>query len=262
MGLKDMIQKIPTLCSKPETDAVINQHKDWFYSFTFTNGASTVVNDNQVDQIHTSRAAMIFPYLDDVYNGKWNSLTCCDLACHQGWFATQIALRGAQHVVGIDARHHHIQMAEEIKSLSNLSNLSFSKQDLFSITMGKFGLFDLTLFLGILYHLDNPMDALRIVRSITKSLCIIETQVARCSTKLECTWGTGSEHRSGAGIAVIPSDKIHVHSGHTITFVPTVEALYTMLFAAGFSRIYQCIPSTTMNEQYLSNDRIILFAHV
>jgi hypothetical protein len=257
----DTIKKLPSHRSKSEIENRMNQYTDWFYPFVFMNGAQTIVNNNQVAQIHMSRAALIFPHLDEFYEGKWGATSCCDIACNQGWFATQIALRGAKHVTGIDARIDHITMANEIKALSDLPNLSFEQRDLFTITPENTGKFSFTLFLGILYHVDNPMGAIRVARSITKDMCIVETQVARCAS-LEGTWGASANKRSGPGIAVFPSDESHVYGKNALTFVPTAEALYKMLFAGGFSRIYQCIPDQTVNEQYRTNDRIILFAFV
>lgn len=262
MVLDDGVKKIPTLRSKSETEDALNKYSDWFYPFSFTNGALTVVTNDQVFQIHQSRARLIFPYLEDVFNGKWDSVSCCDIACNQGWFATQVALRGAKKVVGIDARSDHIKKAELIKELSDISSLSFKQDDLYNIWPENTGKFTITLFLGILYHLDNPMGALRIVRSITEKVCIIETQVVPDSNNLECTWGSATQRRSGPGIAVLASDEMHVCGGNALTFVPSIDALHTMLFAAGFSRIYQCVSPQTENEQYRTNDRIILFAYV
>lgn len=262
MALQEIVKKIPTTRSKPETEAVLNKYSDWFYRFSFTNGASTAVNNAQVLNIHQSRARLIFPNLEDIFHGKWDSVSCCDIACHQGWFATQIALRGAKKVTGIDARNAHIRMAETIRELSGLPNITFEQGDLFNLTPEKTGTFTLTFFLGILYHLDNPMGALRIVRSITEKVCVIETQVVPSSNKLECTWGSETQRKSGPGIAVLASDEEHVCGGNALTFVPSIDALHTMLFAAGFSRLCQCIPPRTLNEQYRNNHRIVLFAYV
>jgi len=262
MKFDNIIRKIPSLSPKLETENAFNQYNEWFYPFEFTNGANTVVKDNQVNEIHLSRAAMIFPFLDDLYKGRWDSVSCCDIACHEGWFATQIALRGAKNVLGIDVRADHIKKAREIKAISGIPNLLFDQLDLFSLTPKKTGTFTLTLFLGILYHLNNPMDALRVARSITESVCVVETQVLVGSSKLECTWGCSTTKKSGPGIAVLPSDENHFFGKNSLTFVPSIEALYIMLFSVGFSRIYQCIPPKMVHEQYRNNDRIILFAFV
>jgi 2-polyprenyl-3-methyl-5-hydroxy-6-metoxy-1,4-benzoquinol methylase len=129
MVFDDVVKQIPTLRSKSETEEALNKYSDWFYPFSFINGASTVFTNDQVFRIHQSRARLIFPHLEDIFNGKWDSVSCCDIACNQGWFATQVALRGAKKVIGIDARYDHIKKAELIKDLSGISNLSFNQDD-------------------------------------------------------------------------------------------------------------------------------------
>ena len=37
--------------------------------------------------------------------------------------------------------------------------------------------FELTLFLGLLYHVEDPMRCLREVAAVTGELCVLETQV-------------------------------------------------------------------------------------
>lgn len=38
------------------------------------------------------------------------------------------------------------------------------------------GKFDVVLYLGVLYHMENPLSALRRLRSVTKEIAIIETE--------------------------------------------------------------------------------------
>ena len=256
-----MIQKIPTSRSRQETEAVINRYDDWFYSFEFSNGAATKVTDNLVDKIHSDRAEIIFSFLDQLYEGKWQKIDCLDIACNQGWFSSQLAIRGAHKVTGVDIRERHIEMASTIQGLTNLSNLYFQAQDFLEIDPDSDKKTDLVLFLGILYHLDNPLQALRKIRSLTKKLCIIETQVAKGNTDLECSWGS-AQNRKGPAVALIESDKVHVGSNKPLVLVPTLNALYKMLYACGFDHLFLGIPTETMQEQFRNFDRVIIFAQV
>jgi len=46
-----------------------------------------------------------------------------------------------------------------------------------------FGCFDLTLYVGVLYHMENPRAALRKVTSLTREVAIVETSaiyIPRC----------------------------------------------------------------------------------
>ena len=257
-----MIQKIPAIYSKQETEAVINQYNDWFYSFEFSNGAVTPVKDKTVEKFHSDRAEIIFSFLDRLYEGKWQQVDCLDIACNQGWFSSQLAVRGARQVTGIDIRKSHITMANSIKDLTNLPNLNFQVKDFFDIDADSGKKYDLVLFLGILYHLDNPLQAIRKIRSLTKNICVIETQVAKANPDLECCWGSDPHNRKGPALALIEADEVHVGSDKPLVLVPTLNALYKMLDACGFEHVSLGIPADTMHEQYQNFDRVIIFAQV
>jgi tRNA (mo5U34)-methyltransferase len=48
--------------------------------------------------------------------------------------------------------------------------------DFMSMDVSTLGTFDVVLYLGVLYHIEAPIDALRRLRSVTRELAIIETQ--------------------------------------------------------------------------------------
>jgi tRNA (mo5U34)-methyltransferase len=262
----DAIMTIPTVHPRNYTEHTLKKYPEWFYEFTFSNGAKSEVVDPITRAIHQTRANLIFPFLDEFFRGRWPQIRCMDFACHQGWFSTQLALRGSGEVRGIDIRHEHVERALAIRELGPIANISFRQQNLYKVTADEDGTYELTLFLGILYHLDSPLEALRIARSLTKKLCVIETQVARSSSELHCLWGSGSP-RKGPGIALVHSDETHddragaiVEGVPNLVMVPTLSALYQMLYAAGFHKLYLTIPNTNMHEQYTDFDRVVIFA--
>lgn len=261
MKSSNIFRKIPSRNPKAETANVLNQYDDWFYTFEFSNGAATKVRDNLVEKIHSDRAEIIFSFLDQLYQGKWQKIDCLDIACNQGWFSSQLAIRGAHQVTGYDIRESHIKMANTINGLSNLSNLNFQVQDFFEIDQNSCKEADLVFFLGILYHLDNPLQAIRKIRSLTKNLCVIETQVAKPNPDLECCWGS-APNRKGPAVALIESDIVHVGLDKPLVLVPTFNALSRMLYACGFDHLYLGIPTKTMQEQFKNFDRVIVFAQV
>lgn len=257
----NVLHVIPTGRGRHDIEAILSEHAPWFYRFAFSNGAVTETRDEIADTIHSTRAELVFPFLDTIFHDRWHQVRCLDVACHEGWFATQVALRGAREVVGIDIREEHIVKASVIKELGEIDRTAFSQGDLYGINPEQHGTFELTLFLGILYHLDNPLEALRIMRSITRSVCVIESQVARPGPELECLWGSGIA-RKGPSIAVVLSDESHVEGGKPVVLVPTLNALSEMLYAVGFDRLYLCVPSRSVYEQYPNYDRVVIFAQV
>jgi SAM-dependent methyltransferase len=260
-SLPGWIHALPSALPKRRLRTALSKWTDWFYEFSFEEGVSTQT-DPVVNKIHRTRAELILPFLDDVFEDRWPKIRCLDVASHQGWFAIQLALRSSREVHGIDIREEHVERACSLREIAGLENVGFEKRNLYELDAGKDGIYDLTLFLGILYHLDSPLEALRIVRSITKHLCVVETQVARPAPELSSLWGSSPEIRKGPAMAVLPSDEGHVEGERSVVLVPTLEALYRLLRAAGFGRLYLSVPPQDAHEQYVSFDRVVVFAFV
>ena len=49
-------------------------------------------------------------------------------------------------------------------------------RDLMELDAAALGTFDVVLFLGVLYHMDNPLESLRRVRQVTNEVAIVETE--------------------------------------------------------------------------------------
>jgi tRNA (mo5U34)-methyltransferase len=230
-----------------------------FYRFAFSNGYTTAGADDATQAAHDSRARLILPWLDKIVGSRWPEVRCLDMACNQGWFSVQLALRGASSVLGVDVREEHIAGARTIQEAAGIQDLAFRNMNVFDLTVADLGQFQVTLCLGLLYHLDDPVGALRIARSLTSELCVIETQVARGADELECLWGSG-EPKSGPAVAVVPADRHHVEPGLGVVLVPTLDALIAMLHGVGFRQI--ALLSATPDEypQLVDRDRVVLLA--
>ena len=258
-SLPECIRVLPSAYPKRRLRTLLSRWTDWFYEFNFPDGVATET-DPVVSTIHRTRAELILPFLDDLFRDRWSGIRCLDVASHQGWFAIQVALRGALEVYGIDIRDNHVERASAVTELAGLHNVRFERRNLYDVQAEKDGLYDLTLFLGILYHLENPLQALRTVRSVTRELCVIETQVARPAPPLSSLWGSSPGIRKGPAVAVLPSDEGHVEGDRTVVLVPTLDALYRFLEAAGFARLYLAVPPQNAYEQYVDFDRVVVFA--
>ena len=96
--------------------------------------------------------------------------------------------------------------------------------DFMAMDLARLGVFDVVLFLGVLYHMDNPLGALRRVARATKDLAIIETHAVAVPgyERYEiCEFYSGSQLNSD------PSN----------WWAPNLKALAGMCRAAGFSRV-------------------------
>jgi SAM-dependent methyltransferase len=254
--------KVQTKLPQREVAAKLLQLGPWFYPFEFQNGARAELEDESALSIHESRAQGIFPVLDRHFQGRWASTSCLDIACHEGWFSLQIAQRGAQRVRGIDIREERIEKATFIRDAAGFANTTYEVGDLFDLDPFRDGVFNLTFFLGIFYHLEDPVRAFRLVRRLTADVCVIEGQVARHEGSLVTAWGRKDQLRSGPICTVIDADPNHTSPGSAVCMVPSLEALKKILRAAGFSRTEVVQPTPGMHEQFLGFDRVMLFAFV
>jgi tRNA (mo5U34)-methyltransferase len=91
------------------------------------------------------------------------------------------------------------------------------------IDAARLGTFDVVLFLGVLYHMTDPLGSLRRIRAVCDGLAIVETHARVVA---------GND---GAPLAeFVEDDRIGDDPGNW--WVPTAEAAAAMCRAAGFSR--------------------------
>jgi tRNA (mo5U34)-methyltransferase len=233
----------------------------WFYRFEFDNQARTEsFADPNALGIHESRVQCIFPFLDRYFDTRWRDISCLDIACHEGWFAFQIAQRGARLVKGIDIRPERIQRAKFIQEAAGIANACFEVRDFYTLDAARDSVFDLTLFLGIFYHLEDPVRGFRAVRALTRNVCVIEGQVARIHEDIKTAWGSEQVIRSGPACVVLGADPEHSPVSGGLSLVPSLEALQKIILAAGFRQLELVQPSASLHEQYVNFDRVIIFA--
>lgn len=95
-----------------------------------------------------------------------------DLACRTGAFARAFAAKGAS-VLGIEGKGANFERIPETP------NAEFIQEDVRWLNVERHGQFDVTLCLGILYHLDaaDALDLLRDMREVTTEFAVVDTHV-------------------------------------------------------------------------------------
>ncbi|MBV8516995.1 MAG: methyltransferase domain-containing protein [Acidobacteria bacterium] len=102
-------------------------------------------------------------------------LRALDLGTRDGFFAFELERRGAE-VVAVDyvaKTDTGFALAAELLG----SRVTYLQRNLYELTAAELGTFDVVLFLGLLYHLPDPLGALRIVRNLTAQRMYLETLV-------------------------------------------------------------------------------------
>lgn len=102
-----------------------------------------------------------------------------DIGCRDGMYCFDAEKRGASEIIGIDSMIS--KGATEFLIPYFNSKVKMYEMSLFELTPEKFGLFDVIIFPGVLYHLRYPFSALKIMRTLLKpnGIMIMETAVLR-----------------------------------------------------------------------------------
>lgn len=184
----------------------------WFHKYELLPGLMT----NGPGSITEQERNIYFRIPEDL-SGK----RVLDIGCADGYFTFLAESRGAS-VVAIDAwPHQGFFLAHEVRQ----SKVEFYQMDLYDLQPDTFGTFDIVFFMGVYYHLKNPILALERVASLTRELAIIESQIANLPGFEDVGVSHFYEHEELA-----PGDP-------TNWWVPNVPCLLQTVRAAGFPRV-------------------------
>lgn len=146
----------------------VAEYTGWWHRIDLGNGVVTPGLDDSPEKLkHLHLPA------------RMDGLSVLDIGAWDGFFSFECERRGARRVVasdwycwqGLSKRGFEIARAA---LQSKVEEVELKVEDL---TPEAFGTFDLVLFLGVLYHAEDPMRYLRIVRSLCKGMAIVETLV-------------------------------------------------------------------------------------
>jgi len=96
--------------------------------------------------------------------------------------------------------------------------------DFQTVDLDELGQFDVVLYLGVLYHMKEPLTCLERVRAVTRQMAVIETEAVHLQ---------GFDHE--ALLQFHAGSSLRVDFGNW--YVPTIEALHNLCRAAGFSEV-------------------------
>jgi FkbM family methyltransferase len=146
--------------------------------------------------------------------------TALDVGCGIGYFSGILSDIGLK-VTGCDARTDNIDEAKRRHRM-----IDFRVYNIEDGNIRELGTFDLTLCFGLLYHLENPFQAIRNLHAVTEKVLIIESMVIPgISTKAALV---DESHGKDRGL-------------HYIAFIPSKTCLTKMLYRAGFTEVYETV---------------------
>ena len=240
---------------------------DWFYEFDLGPlGWTRSVLPPEVRPIHRTRLEMVISAIDRHFApDRLRTIPCLDVGCHEGFYSVELAKRGVPRVLGIDVRDESLERARFVTETLGLTAVVFKHMNAEQISPATVGEFPLTLALGLLYHLENPMLCLRNMCAVTSELCVVETQVVD-EIEGNVEWGAQMWTRPYRGVAALIDETAEFDSENRETgatplaFCPSRKGLVTMLTHAGFSRVEFIEPSAGAYEQFIRGKRVVCTA--
>jgi hypothetical protein len=255
----------PAASVSPELEAEITAHPAWMYPWRLRNGRDVPLLGPELPSIHASRSAMVEPFVRRALAEAGPDATAIDLGASEGWFAHRMLEWGAKHVVAVDVREGNLRRAALLRDHYGIpeDRITLHHASVHELDAEALGTFDVVLCFGLIYHLENPIGALRTARELARGLCAVETQAA-VTGEARYTWGTTGEYlTTPAAWATRVEPALDQESnpiasyGGIVSLVPNAAALVESLETVGFGDV-QLVPATPdANPQYQAADRLV-----
>ena len=147
--------------------------------------------------------------------------TVLDIGAWDGFFSFEAERRGASRVVAVD---HRVPKGFTLAHRVLNSRVEFVLCDVMELTPERVGgPFDVVLFMGVIYHVPNPIEALARVHAVTREQMILETD--------------GSMDASPYPAARFVGSREAYHNSALNWWLPNMPCLMGMVESVGFSRV-------------------------
>jgi tRNA (mo5U34)-methyltransferase len=150
-------------------DTVIERLGPWFQNLHLPNGIQTAPH-HPLGDFPSFKWNAIAPYLPDTLKG-WHVL---DIGCNAGFYCFELASRGAR-VTGIDREPLYLAQAEwAARQFGLRDRVEFKQMQIYDLARTN-EVYDLVVFMGLMYHLRYPLLGLDIVSRRVGKLLLFQT---------------------------------------------------------------------------------------
>ena len=220
----------------------------WQYRYELAPGIFTP-NSDEHHEWNLLRRRMIMGALGaalgrDGFAGR----TFLDGGCNAGLWSFELHRAGARDIDAFDARAENIEKCVFIRDARGIpeSELRFRQGNLYEMEK-EFGVHDVVLGLGFMYHLSDPIEVARQLAAVTREICVVDSNVNTQPGNV-CLYRTED-----------PS--LHHNAVETSVIVPNRNALIEMLQVGGFGIVTQVQPPSWAPAMYRDGRRILLLAY-
>src|SRR3954468_25069750 len=146
----------------------------WFHRIDLGNGIFTKTESVMGEPIDHPSAT--WEVIQQCLPGDLTGRSVLDVGSNGGFYCVEAKRRGAQRVLGVDGQRQHVRQALFVRKVLGL-DLEFRRFSVYDLEPATVGVFDITLALGLVYHLKHLVFALERLYDVTKELLIVETAI-------------------------------------------------------------------------------------
>jgi SAM-dependent methyltransferase len=201
----------------------------------------------------------VWPSLLETCGGSLRAQRVLDVACNCGGFSIEAIKSGADYVLGIDVVDRYLEQAKFIKDALELKEVEFKKLAVEDLDEATIGSFDVTFCFGILYHLENPVLAMRKLSAVTRRVMVVDTNVFRPRFMRKPVWYMNFPRPTTPQSPVI-STSLWRTAG-VCQLMPNAQAVNDLLKLVGFSKVRQLKPTAKkLEKRYYKGRRVTFIA--
>jgi SAM-dependent methyltransferase len=178
--------------------------------------AQRIFDAKHYELLNSSRAAVVSKLLLET-KGPLGLQTTVDVGCGLGYFSGLLMSLGFE-VTSVDGRRENVEEAKR-----RYPGAKFRQCNAEDPGLKELGQFDLVFCFGLLYHLENPLLAIRHLHEMTRKLLLVEGVIF-----------PGEEPT----MALVDEERHEDQGLSHIAFYPTEACLIKMLYRSGFSHVY------------------------
>ena len=240
-------------------DLATIMNRVWFYEFELPDGTFTRTNlPPEILRIHNSRREKLRRIIRD-HVGQAKELTALDVASHEGYFTIELAQHFAE-VHGVEIRTESLDASKQISRALGVSNVRFTQADFTQMRFDPSLEADFVLLYGLLYHLENPIYALRLASQLARKHILVETQIFPYDITGRLEDGYYLSQRGVQGVFSLSLDYPNGREGGstTVALVPSLNALLFLMREFGFRDVQVIKPDVDDYEQFRRGSRVVV----
>ena len=154
---------------KDEIEKAIDRLAPWFHNIHLPNGMQTAPG-HYLGDFPSYKWREVASYLP----GNLKGMKALDIGCNAGFYAVELAKRGAE-VTAIDLDPHYLEQGKWVVKQFGLDHkINFRKMQVYDLSKAT-EKYDVIWFMGVFYHLRYPLLALDILSEKCNKYMIFQT---------------------------------------------------------------------------------------